>query len=184
MLSAFVHFSPKDENPKLESGNWLIEDVTVDNVDQFYVYNFKDGLWQTGQPVTNARFKNVKASGILAAYNIQGDSARKFNMTVENSSFSFREGADYNGDSFEGKKLLSPAFFNASGFDEIKLKKVSFSKEGADPILNCSSGNTIDIDQVRFVSEHSSEPYKFDKIIKNTHNDYQIIHAKTKSIQP
>ncbi|NJK86020.1 MAG: hypothetical protein HC906_08735 [Bacteroidales bacterium] len=29
MLSAFVHFSPKDENPKLQSGNWLIEDITV-----------------------------------------------------------------------------------------------------------------------------------------------------------
>ena len=30
MLAAFVHFSPKDENPKLQSGNWLIEEVTVE----------------------------------------------------------------------------------------------------------------------------------------------------------
>lgn len=32
MVAAFVHFSPKDENPKLTSGNWLIEDVTVEYV--------------------------------------------------------------------------------------------------------------------------------------------------------
>jgi len=92
MLSAFVHFSPKDENPKLASGNWLIEDVTIDHVDQFYVYNFKDGLWQTGQPATRLSFKNVIATGILGAFNIIGDQDLKFKLSVENSSFSFRKG--------------------------------------------------------------------------------------------
>jgi len=68
MLSAFVHFSPKDENPKLKSGNWLIEDVTVENVDQFYVYNFEDGLWQTGQPVTTVKFERIKAEGFITGF--------------------------------------------------------------------------------------------------------------------
>ena len=164
MLAAFVHFSPKDENPKLESGNWLIEDVTVDNVDQFYVYNFRDGLWQTGQPATTVQFKNVKAIGVLGAFNIIGDSELKFKMIVENSSFYFREGADYKGDTFEGAKLLSSALFNATNFNAIKLRKVTLSKKVTSPILNCNSGNSVTFDRVSFISEKNSEPYKLDKI--------------------
>ncbi len=164
MLSAFVHFSPKDENPKLESGNWLIEDVTVNNVDQFYVYNYPEGLWQTGQPVTNVSFKNVKANGVLGAFNIIGDQELNFNLSVENSSFSFREGADYIGESFEGVKLLSAALFNAMSFDQIKLRKVTFSKRTTATLLNCNSGNSLILDRVEFVSDSSSKPYKCDKI--------------------
>jgi hypothetical protein len=174
MLSAFVHFSPKDENPKLGSGNWLIEDVTVDNVDQFYVYNFKDGLWQTGQPVSTVQFKNIIATNVLGAFNIIGDSLRKFNLSVENSTFSFREGADYKGDKFEGAKLLSPALFNATSFDVIKLRKVSLSKKGTAPVFNCETGNllilekfeikninpkAIHIDQIRKIIEDKSIQY-------------------------
>jgi len=54
-LAAFVHFSPVDANPKLESGNWLIRNVTVDSVDHFYVYNHRNGNWQTGLPVAAMR---------------------------------------------------------------------------------------------------------------------------------
>jgi len=164
MLSAFVHFSPKDENPQLTSGNWLIENVTVENVDQFYVYNFKEGLWQTGQPVTNVSFKNVKATNLLAAFNIIGDQDFKFNLNVENSSFVFREGADYKGETFEGAKLLSPALFNAANFDQIKLRQVTLSKKGITPILNCNSGNSVILEQVSFISDNASEPYTCNKI--------------------
>lgn len=164
MLSAFVHFSPKDENPKLESGNWLIEDVTVDNVDQFYVYNFPEGLWQTGQPVTTVQFKDIKATNVLGAFNIIGDQDLKFKISIENSSFEFREGTDYKGESFEGVKLLSPALFNAMSFDEIKLRKVTFSKRTTATLLNCNSGNSLILERVKFVSDSSSEPYKCDKI--------------------
>jgi hypothetical protein len=166
MLSAFVHFSPKDENPQLESGNWLIEDITVENVDQFYVYNFKDGLWQTGQPVTEVEFKNVRATGILGAFNIIGDTTLKFNLKVENSSFSFRQGADYKGDKFEGAKLTSPALFNATSFNLINLRKVTLSKKGTAPILDCNSGNTLILERVSFISDNPSEPYTLDKIGK------------------
>lgn len=164
MLAAFVHFSPKDENPKLESGNWLIEDVTVDNVDQFYVYNFKDGLWQTGQPATTVQFKNIKATKLLGAFNIMGDQDLKFNLKLENSSFAFREGADYKGETFEGARLLSPALFNATSFNQIELRKVTLTKQGSAPLMNCNSGNSLILDRVKFISDNSSEPYKCDKI--------------------
>jgi hypothetical protein len=71
MLTAFVHFSPSDENPKLQSGNWLIKDVIIENVDHFYMYNYENGLWQTGQPVTGVRFEGVTATGILSAFYIK-----------------------------------------------------------------------------------------------------------------
>lgn len=166
MLSAFVHFSPKDEDPKLESGNWLIEDVTIDNVDQFYVYNFKDGLWQTGQPVTTVQFKNIKVTGILAAFNIIGDSTLKFNLSVKNSSFSFREGFDYSETQFEGVKILSPALFNAANFDTITLQNVNFSKIGTSPILNCKSGNVVRLKCVNFTNGNKSIPYAFENVKK------------------
>jgi hypothetical protein len=73
MLAAFVHFSPKDERSVLKSGNWLIRDISIENVDHVYNYNFEKGLWQTGQPVTEVRFEHVKATGILSSFNIIGD---------------------------------------------------------------------------------------------------------------
>jgi len=164
MLAAFVHFSPKDENPQLTSGNWLIEDVTVDNVDQFYVYNFKEGLWQTGQLVTTVQFKDIKATNVLGAFNIIGDQDLKFNLNIENSSFVFREGADYKGETFEGAKLLSPALFNAMSFDEIKLRKVTLSKKGTTPILNCNSGNSIILDKVKFENPFNTLPYIIENV--------------------
>lgn len=159
MLSAFVHFSPKDDNSKLESGNWLIENITVENVDQFYVYNFKDGLWQTGQPVTNIHFKNINAAGILGAYNIIGDLDLKFNLKVDNSSFTFREVADYAGGKFEGAALHSPALFNATNFDKIELNNVTFKKDTSEPILNCFSGISLTFENVNFKNSRKASPF-------------------------
>lgn len=168
MLAAFVHFSPKDENPKLESGNWLIEDVTVDNVDHFYVYNFRDGLWQTGQPATTVQFKNIKAANVLGAFKIIGDPDLKFKLSVDKSSFVFREGAEYKGETFEGAKLLSPALFNATNFGEIELRKVTLSKNGVARILNCNSGNTLTLEGVCFISDNPAKPYSLDQITKTS----------------
>jgi hypothetical protein len=179
MLSAFVHFSPKDENPKLTSGNWLIEDITVDNVDQFYVYNFKNGLWQTGQPVTSVSFRNIKATGVLAAFNIIGDTERKFSMNVENASFAFREGTDYKGETFEGARLISASLFNASNFNIIELSKVSLSKKGETALLYCNSGNTVILNRVSFISDIPSEPYIIDQINKTTLNKIKILRPET-----
>jgi len=177
MLAAFVYFSPKDENPKLISGNWLIENVTVENVDHFFVYNFKDGLWQTGQPLTDIKFGHVTANGILGAFNIIGDQDRKFKMKVENSSFSFREGAQYKGDLFEDAKLLSPALFNAMNFDKIELENINLSKYTNSPIIHCSSGNLLQLEQVSFVTGNNAVPYTIDNL-KKLQKDRLFINGK------
>jgi hypothetical protein len=163
MLSAFVHFSPKDEKPALQSGNWLIKDITVENVDQFYMYNFRNGLWQTGQPVNSVRFEKVKASGILGAFYVAGDTGRIFNLTVINSSFTFREGSIMS-DKFEGAKLQSPEFFHAEDFDRITLEKVTFMKSGELPLLDLKSGNTVIIKRLSCKTGSDSVPYVFSNI--------------------
>ncbi len=164
MLSAFVHFSPKDERSELKSGNWLIKDIKIENVDHVYNYNYDKGLWQTGQPVTKVRFDNVKATGILSAFNIIGDSS--FNLNVQNSQFSFREGADYDAKAFEGAALTSPALFNASNFDKIILSDVILEKKGSKPVLISNSGNNFTLDQVTFNTGSSALPYKFNNVSK------------------
>lgn len=166
MLAAFVHFSPKDDHAELVSGKWLIEDVTIDQVDHIYVYNYLEGLWQVGQPVSNLVFKNVKAKGVLGAFNIIGDQELKFNMRIEDSSFEFREGTHYEGDMFEGVRFLSPSFFNAMNFDKIELVNVTFNKKTNLPVINCKSGNLLKLEQVNFVTGNSSFPYTIDKVNK------------------
>jgi len=159
MLSAFVHFSPKDENPKLESGNWLIENVTVENVDHFYMYNYPSGLWQTGQPTTGVKLNNVKCSGILSAFNIVGDTKTDFNLSVENSSFAFRDGASYS-DSlyFEGVKIQSTALFSARNFGHMSLKHVVLEKQYGALLMDCSSGSLLVLDDVDFVCSNNPNP--------------------------
>jgi hypothetical protein len=164
MLSAFIHFSPKDENPELNSGNWLIQDITVENVDHFYMYNYENGLWQTGQPVTTIRFEGIKAKGLLSAFYIRGDTLRNFNLYVGNSSFSFREGSVQNPDIFEGVKLFTTSFFNATNFNKVELHEVTLEKKGTFPVLNCSSGNTLYLKKVEFKTGNSSIPYLLEKI--------------------
>lgn len=163
MLSAFVHFSPKDERSSLKSGNWLIKDIEIENVDHVYNYNFENGLWQTGQPVTNIKFEKIKAKGILSAFNIIGDEKLNFNLNVQNSIFSFREGA-VNSSAFEGAKILSPALFNAYNFDQVTLQKVILEKKDSQPLLNFISGNALTLDRVSFITGSSSIPYKLEKI--------------------
>jgi hypothetical protein len=156
MLSAFVHFSPKDENPQLKSGNWIIEDIIVENVDRFYVYNHTSGLWQTGQPATSIRFNKINASGILNAFSIKGDADYQFNLEIENSSFSFRNGTRELPNTFEGAELFSGAFFNAYMFNSIALSNVIFNKPGSRPVFDVKNGNTLHLYDTFFQDELST----------------------------
>jgi hypothetical protein len=164
MPTAFVHFSPRDEHPKLLSGNWFIQDVTIDSVEYVYLYDYDNGLWQTGQAVTNITFDGVKAGNILKAFDITGDTARQFNLNILNSSFSFREGAVDTVKSVEGTVFSSPAFFNAQKFGKIELHGVTFNKTGNYPILNLNSGNGLQLNNVTFNTGNNSIPFAFKKI--------------------
>ena len=180
MPAAFVHFSPRDESPKLKSGNWLIQDITIDSVEYVYLYNYENGLWQTGQVATSLTFDGIKANGILKAFDITADSALQFELTILNSSFSFREGSVDTVKSVERTVFASPAFFNARNFNKIEIHNVAFSKMGTFPILNINSGNHLLLDRVAFNTGNNSVPFLFDKIqeIKKTDLTFDFYKPK------
>ncbi len=163
MLAAFVHFSPKDETPQLNSGKWLIENVTVDQVDHVYMYNYRDGLWQTGKPVGFIQFKNVKATEILSAFNIIGDTLKQFSLKVKNSTFSFRKDAIYEDDTFEGSNIDSPSFFYARNFNRIFLRNITLNNSGSSMTLKAINGDSILLKDVRF-NLNCSEPYNIKSV--------------------
>jgi hypothetical protein len=164
MLSAFVHFSPKDENPQLTSGNWLIENVTVKNVDQFYNYNFENGLWQTGQPATDICFSNISASELIKAFSINGGNDKQLKLTVKKSSFAYREGTSAKGESFEGAKSRTDSFFSAVNFGIIALNNITLQKTDTEPLLTCRNGNTLIVKNVEYLPPSGSGQFLFENI--------------------
>jgi Glycosyl hydrolases family 28 len=136
MLAAFVHFSPKDEDPKLKSGNWLVKDVSVENVDNFFNYNLQNGLWQTGQPLTSIIFENVNAIGLLKAFEINGGEDKSLRMTIKNASFLNRDFVDILVEKFEGVNYSSNAFFSASNYKVIDMINMKLRKNGKTKTFN------------------------------------------------
>jgi hypothetical protein len=165
-LAAFVHFSPKEEITRIPSGKWLIKDVTIDSADCFYMYNFENGLWQTGQPVTTIRFKKINATGLLRSFYIIGDHDRKFNLRIANSSFSYREGYQDKNTIFEGVNLKSDTFFYAERFGVIDLHNVNLKKATKNTLLECKSGNEINIKGLHCITGAASSPYLLSDIKK------------------
>lgn len=166
MLAAFVHFSPRDENPKLISGNWSIENLKVQNADFFYVYNFKDGLWQTGQPATSVTFNNIEATGLLKAFTVSGLNQENFNLTVKNSTFRAREGKNELPLVFEGAKLVSQSFFSANEFGSICIFKSIFEKQVEGTIAEFESGKMVEIEKSSFLNHSVSKLVSIKKVAK------------------
>ncbi len=164
MLCAFVHFSPKDDNPLLMSGNWIIDDVMIDNVDNVFIYNFRNGLWQTGQPFTTVSISRMKANGILRAFYIYGDQRSLFNMKIKNSRFALRKGTEKKSDKFEGAELASSEFFYGAGFNNISLEKVTFDSNDTTVLLRCESGNELNLNKVRFITGSEILPFRYGSI--------------------
>ncbi|WP_162946198.1 glycoside hydrolase family 28 protein [Chitinophaga barathri] len=175
MLSAFVHFSPKDEHPVLKSGNWVVRDVEIENVDHLYNYNFQEGLWQTGQPVTSIRFENIRAKGLLSAFNIIGDLDQSLVLEISGSQFRFRERAGSAPGSFEGAKLSSTGFFNARNFSKISLTNITLERLDHQPLLQMSEGKEVILNNVRFVTgRDNSAPYRLTGISGVTKSGLQL----------
>jgi len=163
-LSAFTHFSPLDENPQLVSGNWRIEDVTIDQVDQIFNYNYRNGLWQTGQPATEITFENLTATNVKKAFNVIGDSARSLKLIIRNAFISEREDSDFTEFTFEGRTQEVPAFFNTNLFDILELHHVTFKTNGKGPALMAKNGNKLVMDSVRLIPSDNPKPFSFDNI--------------------
>lgn len=148
----------------IENGHWLIEDVTIDNVDQIFNYNFKNGLWQTGQPATEITFKNLTATNVKKAFNMIGDSARSLKLTIRNASISERIDSDFTEFNFEGKMQNVPAFFNTTLFDLLELHHVTIKTNGKHPAIMAKNGNKVVMDNVRFIPSDNQTPLILENI--------------------
>lgn len=143
MLSAFIHFSPPDDNPEIISGNWNINNVVVDNVDFLFQYNYKNGLWQTGQPMSSVRFDNITATNLGRAFFIVGDEGFMFDLTVMNSTFASREEPGLCKMVFEGAEIYTPAFFNISNFNTVNFTNTSIFHNKDEPGIMTGHGKTL-----------------------------------------
>ncbi|CAL1516809.1 glycosyl hydrolase family 28 protein [Chitinophaga sp. MM2321] len=171
MLAAFVHFSPKDDHSKQPSGNWLIKDVTINHGDCLYYYNYENGLWQNGQPVTNIVFENIKATEMLRSFSINGDQNKSLRMTIRNANFSFREGAKNYELIFEGnRKTVSSAFFHVMNFDSLALRNVTFEHYFKSPVLHLVAGNSVRLDSINYFPDVISQPVKLENVVTSFSN--------------
>jgi hypothetical protein len=164
MLSAFIHFSPPGENPEIISGNWNINNVMIDNVDFLFQYNYKNGLWQTGQPMSSVRFENITATNLGRAFFIMGDKNFMFDLTVMNSTFKSREEPGLSNIVFEGVDICIPAFSNISNFNSVNFTNTSFSHNKDERVLMMRSGKTLVMEQLTLMPRSNPDPVIIDQI--------------------
>jgi len=151
MLSAFVHFAPKDRNPKLPSDNWLVQDCTIDNVDFVYGYDIEKGLWQTGQPAKRLRFQGVKATRVAQPIRVRGDAERQLELTLEDVSIALRE------------DRADQEILNLTRFGSLVLKNVTLQNSGAKPVLRAKEGRTVWLDRVTCVPANAA-PWALEQV--------------------
>lgn len=163
-LSAFVHFSPKGEKPKNKSGNWLVQNVTIEGVDNAFNYNFKDGLWQTGAPATDMVFEDIKIKNVKKAFNIVGDTDRQFKLTIRNAKISESEDTNFTQMVFEGAEMKVPAFFNIENFDVLQLENIKFSSNVNTPTISAKNGNKLKLIKTKETNKNQNEPFVYTDI--------------------
>ena len=151
MLSAFVHFAPKDRKPNLPSDNWLIEDVTIDNVGFVYGYDIERGLWQKGQPAKRLHFHNVRATNVERPVRVLGDTNREFQLTLDGVSISLRE--DRN----------DQVVLDLNRFGSLKLTNVVLENSGKKPLLRARDGKFVALERVT-CRPANDEPYDLNNI--------------------
>lgn len=157
MLSAFFHlstlfyFEPADRKPKLPSDNWLIEDVTIDNVDLFYGYDIERGPWQTEQAVKRIRFQNVKASHLTQPIRVLGNSERQFELILDNVSLALCE------------EQLDQELIHITRFGRLELRNVTLQNSGHRSVIIAKDGNAIVLDRVT-VTPENADPYQISHV--------------------
>jgi len=151
MLAAFVHFAPKDRSPKLPSDHWLVQDCTIDKVDQVYGYDYQRGLWQTGQPAKRLRFVNLKASGIVKPLRVRGDADRQFELAFDQVEIALRE------------DRADQPVIDATQFGALVFQDVVLQNSGKSPVIVARDGGKLCLDRVRSIPK-SETPYVFERI--------------------
>lgn len=165
-ISAFTHFSPPDENPVSINGNWKVENVTIEGVDNVFIYNYEFGLWQTGQPATDFVFDNLVARNVKKSFTIIGDSAKQFSLTLKNSILEENDSTHFSLTKIGGKPTPMPAFFNCASFESLILNNVIINHNGYTPPIHCKNGQKVDTLGLKIISNKGKQRPVFEEIGK------------------
>jgi hypothetical protein len=136
MLGAFVHFAPRDRNPQRPSDHWLIENLTIDQAQALYLYDFERGGWMQGQPARDLHFKNIQATNLVRTTRVLGDAARQFRLTLENVELALHDAH------------LDQPVLDINQFDALTLRDVRLANSGRHPVLTATRGNRVRIDRL------------------------------------
>lgn len=158
-LSAFIHFSPQDANPKLESSGWLVKNVTVENVDNVYIYDYAGGLWQTGQPMTDIRFDNLRVKDVKKGFTVIGDPNRRFSLTISNSVFiNTKNDPEIPPFKTERTAIDTRYLLTVQSFDKVSLNNVTFKNFPSEPLVGMENGNEAMLTGVKILPKRNQNP--------------------------
>ncbi len=163
-LAAFAYFSPADEKPELNSGNWLIKDVAVENVDNVFLYDYPGGLWQTGQPLTTLRFENLTVTDAKKGFTMLGDSARRFALMLLNARFTTTQNrAGLRPFKTEQTNIDPRYMLSVAAFDRVELANLTFVNFPPESLIELSGGNRVLIGEITTLPQANPKPVVMDE---------------------
>jgi hypothetical protein len=115
-------------------------------------------VWGTGQPALKLRFVNVKASGLAHPIRVLGDTRRQFELTIEDATFSFRDGRQ------------DQPHLDLTRFGSLVLRNVTLHNSVKAAALVARDGNAVRHARVRCVPERAA-PFSLERIEAVSNDD-------------
>jgi len=141
------------DNPGNE--NVILRNCTVENADRFLHYNFSGNEpWQSGSPLLDVKFENIKATNICYPITFYGDKEKHIEFRMKNTQITMKKG-------FEDMPLI-----HAANFDLIELKNVKVENaEGNVLIKKWTDDNNIHIENVEFSDDYTTSQFQTEEFV-------------------
>ncbi len=151
MLAAFTHFAPPDRKPQFPSDRWLIDLITLRDVDALYLYDNERGLWQQGQPAKRLIFRNIKATGLMKPLRILGDKRQQLEFLLDSADLSY------------SSQATAPLAIDVSRFGSLKLKNLTLHHPKGGPVIRAVDGKILTLENVKLLPQ-SDTPYQIERV--------------------
>ena len=156
-LCFWTNFVTDDLPVRKPAGNIVVRNCTVRNADRMLHLNLSGNEpWQSGCPLKDVKFENIKAEGIRYPINIYGDKDKHINLRMENVEISMLEG-------FEHNHLIS-----AANFDLIELKYVNVKNATGNVLIKkWTDDNNIVLENVKFSDDYKVSELQTEAFVCN-----------------